>query len=151
MKYILCALFFIVSLPVLAQTRDVPVMTFPQKVDIVYQARKNPVILELTINQDKARVTLDATVDKNTDRDMAKAIALNVVMLTKTISLDDKPTEKGKPGKGLYDYVVTVRRADAVILVVGHKPAKKVNLRFDPPALQEIPMRPLTRADGTLR
>lgn len=145
MKYFIILLFLTFA----AVAADVPIISFPQKVDIVHTARKNPMILDLKIEQDNAKVMLDAIVDRRTDRDMAKIVARDLVLLVKSMSLDDRPRQKAEPGKGLYDYTVTIRRTDAAILVIGRKPPKRVDLRFDPPALENIQMRPVTRADGT--
>ncbi len=141
--------------PALAEEAAIepPQMSFGQKVEVVYEARKNPIILDVRIEQEKSTLKIDVIVDRNADRDDAKKIALNLVMLTKTRSLDDNPQKKGEPGKGLYDYKVTIRRTDAVVLVVGEKPAKKKKISFDAPVMENIPpkFRPMTREDAAGR
>src|SRR5688572_26892178 len=133
MKYVLTVLSLLFTLPAFAEEKAevvVPLISFPQQVDIVYETKKNPSVLDVKIKQDNADVTLDAIVDKNIDRDGAKKIAMNLVMMTKVLSLDDKPKKKDLPGKGLYNYKVTIKRSDAVVLVAGDKPAKEEKLSF---------------------
>src|SRR5688572_26531950 len=128
MKHLLSLLSLLISVPAFAEEVAVPPISFPHQVEIVYEAKKNPSVLDVKIDQKDGDVKLDAIVSKNVDRDGAKQIAMNLVMLAKVISLDDKPKEKNIPGTGLYTYKVTIKRSDAITLVVGEKPAKKKKL-----------------------
>ena len=146
----LIALFLL--FPALAfAAAEVPEITFPHKVEIVYEFKKNPIILDVKIEQEKDVVRLSVIVEKNVDRDMAKVVANNLVRLTKSKSLDDKPTNQKNPGKGLYTYKIKISRTDGVILVRGTKPAKKAGLHFDSPSMENIQLTPLTRAGGSSR
>lgn len=166
MRLILYLLLLLCSFPVLAEEEkkeassesavvapDAPQMSFAQKVEVVYEAKKNPAIFDVRIEQDKNTLKIEAIVDRNIDRDTAKKIALNLVMLTKVLSFDDKPKKKDEPGKGLYDYKVTINRTDAVVLAAAEKPAKEEKLSFDAPVMENIPpkFRPLTREDAAGR
>jgi hypothetical protein len=138
MRYLLAFLLF--AVPTFAEPEiEPPVITFAQKVDIVVAGKKNPNIFDIKIEQDKATVKIDAIVDRNLDRETAKKIAENLILMTKAVSLDDEPTEK-EAGTGLYDYKATIRRTDAVVAVIAEKPAKKKKITFEVPA--EI--RPMT-------
>ncbi len=143
-------LLLLVTLPAHAAV-EVPIVTYEQKVNIVVQAQKNPAILSLKIDQKDADVTIAAVVDKNTDRSQAVQIAQDVVLLVKSLSLDDKPTDEKTVGKGLYTYHVTINRVDNVLLLSAHKDAKEKEIKLDPPV--ELPkptqIRPWTRADET--
>ena len=132
---------------------EVPVLTFEQKVNIVVQAQKNPAVLSVKLEQKDAEVSIAIIADKNTDRSQAETIANDVVLLTKSLSLDDKPVDEKNLGKGLYDYRVTINRVDGILLLSASKPAKKKKLSLDPPAQIQAPVqvRPWTRADETAR
>lgn len=132
---------------------EVPVLTFEQKVNIVVQAQKNPAVLSVKLEQKDAEVSIAIIADKNTDRSQAETIANDVVLLTKSLSLDDKPVDDKNLGKGLYDYRVTINRVDGILLLSASKPAKKKKLSLDPPAQIQAPVqvRPWTRADETAR
>ena len=160
MRFVLGVLFVLCVVPAFAEEKasapvvpEAPEMSFGQKVEVVYEARKNPTVLDVRIEQEKNVLKIDAIVDRSLDREDAKKIALNLVMLTKTLSLDDNPQKKDEPGKGLYDYKVTIRRTDAVVLVAGEKPAKKKKFSFDAPTMENVPPRfqPLTREDAAGR
>jgi hypothetical protein len=138
------ALYLLFAIPAFAQEQpEVPVMSFEQQVDIVVTAKKDPRLLDVKMAQDKANIGVDIIVDKNTDGPQAKQIALVMVMLAKSKSLDNPPKEKNKPGTGIYDYRVTLAYPDGVVLVTAYKPAKKEILSFEDP----FHMEPLTRAD----
>lgn len=142
---VLFALLVLLACPAWAAS-DVPDLTFAQKVTIVVEAKHDPRILDMKINQGNHVVKIDLIVDKNTDRQQAKSMATSVVMLAKSMSLDDKPTEKDVPGKGLYTYHVTITRPDGVVLLLAKKSRKKKQVSFEDP----VPVtRPLTRADVT--
>lgn len=127
-----------------------PTLTYEQKVNIVVEAQKNPSLLELKLEQKDYAITIDAIADQNTDRTQAKGMAHDIVMLTKGLSLDDKPTDKGVIGKGIYNYRVTIKRVDGILLLSATKPAKKKDIIPDPPGLipQPVQVQPWTRADG---
>lgn len=129
--------------------RDVPVISYAQKVNIVVAAKKNPAVFDLRIDQDKDNVMLSAIVDNSIDRKAAEELARNLVVLTKSMTLDDKPTDIKVPGKGLYNYGVRVARVDAVVLASARKPANKKKLVIEPQALENLQFQPLTRAGGT--
>jgi hypothetical protein len=144
--FALC-LFFAVPAFAQEQAPEVPVMSFEQQVDIVVTAKQDPRLLDVKINQDKALIDMSLIVDKNTDGPQAKQIALTMVMLAKSKSLDDPPKEKNKPGVGIYDYRVALAYPDGVVLVTAYKAAKKDALSFEDP----FHMEPLTRGDAAGR
>lgn len=121
----------------------VPQMSFSQQVNIVVMAKRDPRILELKIRQENAIVNLDMIVDQNQDREEAKTIAHNTIMIAKSFSLDDKPADNKEPGTGLYDYKLNMTRPDGVVLVVAEKLKESKTIRFENP----VPvLQPLTRA-----
>jgi len=122
---------------------EVPVMSFSQQVEIVFNAKKSANVYDLKIAQSNENIRMDAIVDKIMNRSDAKLIATNLIMLAKSKSLDDKPKEKDKPGKGLYNYRVSIIRPDGVVLVNALKPREKEAVEFENPFLAQ----PLTRAD----
>ena len=136
-------LFLLFTSPALAQQIDVPIVSFSQQVEIVVAAKQNRNLLDVKFKQEKENITLNIIVDKNTDRDSAKKIALNVVMLAKSKSLDDPPKKKDEPGKGIYAYHINITEPDGVTLVTAAKDKDKETLSFEDPFQVE----PLTRAD----
>jgi hypothetical protein len=136
-------LFLLCAAPALAQQTETPVVSFEQQVNIVVEAKENRNVLDVKFNQDKDNINLDAIVGKGTDAKHAKDIALNLVMLAKSKSLDDPPKKKDIPGKGLYNYHVAITSPDGVTLVTATKDKTKEILSFEDPFQVE----PLTRAD----
>jgi hypothetical protein len=136
--------------PAAAPVKDVPQITYAQKVEVVVDAKHNPMILDLHIDQEKDGVSLIAIVDKDVDHEVAKKIASDLVMLTKSMTLDDRPTDIKEPGKGLYNYGVKIIRTDQVVLLTARKMAADADLKIDPPMMEDLApeIRPLTRADG---
>lgn len=143
MKYYLILLLFLSASTAHAQQVDVPVVSFSQQVDIVVSAKKDPRILDVKFRQEKDAILLDVVVDKSTDLEQGKKLALDLVMYAKAKSLDDQPKEKGKPGKGLYDYVIVMKKPDGVSVVTATKEKAKEDLTFEDP----FQVDPLTRAD----
>jgi len=143
MKYFLI-LCLLVSFPVLAQQVDIPIVSFSQQVEIVVTAKKDPRILDIKFKQEKENLIFDVVVDKSTDLDQAKKLALDLTMYAKTKSLDDQPKEKGKPGKGLYNYTIAITKPDGVKIVTATKEKAKDSLDFEDP----FQVDPLTRADA---
>lgn len=125
---------------------DVPLLGFPQQVEIVVETKKDPRILELKLEQKEDMIHIVMIVDRNQDREEVKELALNVVMLTKMRSMDDPPKTKDKPGKGLYNYEVQISRPDGVALLTALKPKAKSGLQFEDRILHT---QPLTRAGAT--
>lgn len=144
----LIALF--VLLPLTAFAIDVPIMSFQQQVMIVVEAKKDLNVLDLRIQQNGDKVSLRAIVDKNIDRKAAREIANHLVILTKAMSLDDKPKDDKVPGKGLYNYDVDITLADGVMLLQAEKPAKKTKLDVKDPGIFPAPVQvqPWTHADA---
>jgi hypothetical protein len=136
-------LFLLFAAPALAQAVDVPVVSFSQQVEIVVTAQQNRNILEVKFVQEKENINLNVIVDKNIDKDKAKKIALNLVMLAKSKSLDDQPKKKDEPGKGIYNYHVAIAVPDGITLVNATKEKAKETLSFEDPFQVE----PMTRAD----
>lgn len=143
-------LFLLAALPVSAQLAaapDVPVVSFSQQVEIVVAAKKDPRILDIQFHQDKDQIIMALVVDKSTELDQGKKIALNLVIYAKAKSLDDQPKSAEKPGKGLYTYHVTLKKPDGVVLVSAIKEKTAEDLVFEDPFLIE----PLNRADAASR
>lgn len=142
-------LFLLICLtPAAAEAVDAPVLSFSQQVEIVVDTKKDPRVLDMKIRQEDDTILIDFIVDRNQDREEVKQLALNVVMLTKMRSLDDRPKTKDKPGKGLYNYIVTIARPDGVVLLTAIKPKKKEIIRYED---QDLHPEPLTRADAAGR
>lgn len=127
---------------------EAPQIGYAHKVEIVVTAKRDPRILDMKINQDKQAVTMDVIVDKSVDRQHTKEMALTNIMQVKSLSLDDKPKDKKKPGKGIFDYTVNYYRPDGVLLLTATKPAKKEKIKFEDPGLV---MEPATRAGAVGR
>lgn len=142
MKYII-ALFLLFTTPVFAQPIDVPVVSFSQQVDIVVTAKKDPRIMDVKFKQEKENIILDVVLDKSVELDKAKELARNLILYTKAKSLDDQPKDKGKPGKGLYNYTVAMIKPDGVKIVTATKEKAKEDLTFEDP----FQVDPLTRED----
>lgn len=151
---LLCLLF---SLPVFAADKkaekdeaaseavvEVPEITFAQKVDMVVSMKKDPRVLDVKIEQQKRKITVDVIVDKNQDQEEAKGLALTAVMLIKSKCLDDPIKDRATPGKGLYDYTLNFSRPNGVRLLQANKPAKKAKLSFENP---DPVVAPATRED----
>lgn len=150
MKMILAALMLF-AVPAFAI--DAPVLTYQQKVEIVVAAKKNPAILELKLEQKEYDIAMNAIVDKDINRDQAKGMAHDMVLLAKAFSLDDKPKDDKTIGKGLYNYTVTINRVDGILLLQAKKPAKKSKISFNRPMELPAPIqvRPWTREDANPR
>lgn len=143
------SLFLLCATPaVVFAAVDAPVLTFSQQVEIVVDTKKDPRILDVKIHQDEDTIIIAMVVDKNQDREEVKKLALNVVMLTKMRSLDDRPKSKDKPGKGIYNYAVVISRPDGVQLLKATKAKAKAALHFEDRILRP---EPLTRADAAAR
>ena len=152
MKYLLTLVVLLFAFPVMANI-DAPILTFEKKVEIVVEAKKNPAILELKLEQSGYAIAISAIVDKDITRDQAKGMAQDVVILTKALSLDDKPKDGKTIGKGIYDYNITINRVDGILLLTAKKPAKKKKINFDLPADMPAPVqiKPWTLEDANPR
>lgn len=152
MKYLLTLAALLFAFSAMANI-DAPVLTFQQKVEIVVEAKKNPAILELKLEQNGYVIAISAIVDKDTTRDQAKGMAHDLVVLTKALSLDDKPKDDKTIGKGLYDYNIGINRVDGILLLTAKKPAKKKKINFDLPVEMPAPVqiKPWTLEDANPR
>lgn len=143
MRFFVLSLFLLCVSVMPCLANDVPQISFSQQVNIVVTVKRDPRVLEMKIRQENAKVILDLILDQNQDREEAKSIAHMAIMVAKSLSLDDKPADAKEPGKGLYEYQVTVSRPDGVVLVAAHKPQKKKTIQYENPAPV---LHPVTRA-----
>jgi len=147
MKTFFCLLFLLCALPAFAADKsNVPELVFAQQVNIVVSAKQDPRIYDLKITQKEDVIHMDMIVDKNVEREQAKAMAGNVIMLAKGLSLDDPPKDKDKQGKGLYNYELAVTKPDGVTLLNASKPKDKESISFEDP---NPVLEPLTHAGAT--
>ncbi len=123
--------------------RPVPEISYMQKVDIVYTAKKDPRVLDVKIEQNKNIILVNMIVDKNQDREEAKELTKTMIMQIKTKSLDDPPKDRTKPGKGLYDYQINCARPDGIGLLTALKPAAKTKITFENPVPLLTPETPV--------
>lgn len=144
----LLMLFFAVPAFAGDEAMNVPQISFGKKVEIVVAAKQNANILDFKINQDKDIITCDLIINQNMTREETRKIASDVIMIAKSLSLDDPPKDKDKPGTGLYTYKLTATRPNGVLILTAQKPKAEKEISFEDQFPQS---QPLTRADAAGR